>query len=110
VDGYRTDGYFTRDTLLRPDRFEALKAHFERKLAALPEGERPEHMDVPHFTDPELFRWLLDPDVLDLVESVIGPDITTNLSSETRNGTWRLKAQDVAGADTGTIDTWTLTL
>jgi hypothetical protein len=32
-------------------------------------------MDVPHFTDPELFRWLLDPDVLDLVESVIGPDI-----------------------------------
>ncbi|MBP2326767.1 subtilisin family serine protease [Kibdelosporangium banguiense] len=35
---------------------------------------------------------------------------TTNLSTETRNGTWQLRVQDVARQDTGTIDTWTLTL
>ncbi|GGP76467.1 phytanoyl-CoA dioxygenase family protein [Saccharothrix coeruleofusca] len=75
LDFYRAAGYLRRDRLLRPDRFEALAEHFERKLAALPDGQRPEHMDVPHFTDPELFGWLLDPDVLDLVEPIIGPDI-----------------------------------
>jgi len=35
---------------------------------------------------------------------------TKNLSSETANGTWRLKVQDLYSADTGTIDTWTLTV
>ncbi|WP_415830357.1 S8 family peptidase, partial [Kibdelosporangium persicum] len=33
-----------------------------------------------------------------------------DLSGEARNGTWQLKVQDVARFDTGTIDTWTLTL
>ncbi|GAB3950506.1 hypothetical protein GCM10027614_51050 [Micromonospora vulcania] len=75
VETYRTDGYVVGDGLFQPDTFVALKDHFERKLAALPEGERPEDMDVPHFTDPELFRWLLDLDVLDVVEGVVGPDI-----------------------------------
>ncbi|WP_428966534.1 phytanoyl-CoA dioxygenase family protein [Micromonospora fluostatini] len=75
LQAYRTDGYVVGDRLLRPERFAALKDHFERKIAALPPGDRPEDMDVPHFTDPELFRWLFDPDVLDVVESVLGPDI-----------------------------------
>ncbi|CRK56036.1 Carboxypeptidase T [Alloactinosynnema sp. L-07] len=35
---------------------------------------------------------------------------TVNLSSEARNGAWKLKVQDVARYDTGNIDTWTLTL
>jgi hypothetical protein len=72
---FQTDGYETYGDLLAPARFEALARHFDRKLAALPAGARPEHMDVPHLTDPALFEWLLDPDVLDLVESLIGPDI-----------------------------------
>lgn len=75
MENYRENGYLKHSQLLRPDRFTALQSHFERKLAALPPGERPENMDVPHFTDPALFEWLLDPDVLDLVESLIGPDI-----------------------------------
>ncbi|WP_203686465.1 proprotein convertase P-domain-containing protein, partial [Phytomonospora endophytica] len=29
---------------------------------------------------------------------------------ETANGTWKLQVQDAASADTGRIDTWTLTL
>jgi subtilisin-like proprotein convertase family protein len=35
---------------------------------------------------------------------------TVNLSSEVRNGTWNLRVQDAATADTGYINTWTLTL
>jgi len=35
---------------------------------------------------------------------------TTNLSTETRNGIWKLKVQDVYAADTGKIDSWSLTL
>jgi len=66
----------------------------------------------------------------DLVVSVVAPDgsayvllnrsggsadnvdqtFTVNLSSEVRNGTWRLRVQDAAAADTGFINSWTLTL
>ena len=35
---------------------------------------------------------------------------TVNLSSEVRNGTWRLQVRDAASLDTGFIDTWTLNL
>ncbi|MBX7269819.1 S8 family peptidase [Micromonospora sp. Llam7] len=35
---------------------------------------------------------------------------TVNLSSETANGTWRLRVRDVYRADTGYLNTWTLTL
>jgi len=35
---------------------------------------------------------------------------TANLSSEAADGTWQLKVQDVYSADTGTINTWTLTV
>jgi subtilisin-like proprotein convertase family protein len=35
---------------------------------------------------------------------------TVNLSSETRNGTWRLRVQDAAAGDVGYINSWTLTL
>jgi len=33
-----------------------------------------------------------------------------NLSSEPRNGAWRLRVQDAAAIDTGYINSWTLTL
>ena len=32
-------------------------------------------MRVPHYTDTKLFRWLFGDGVLDLVESILGPDI-----------------------------------
>jgi subtilisin-like proprotein convertase family protein len=35
---------------------------------------------------------------------------TVNLSSEPRNGTWRLRVQDAATADVGRIDSWTISL
>lgn len=76
VERYRREGYlvYQQQVFIAP-KFAALRAHFESLLAGLPEGERPEHMDVPHFVDPTLFTWLLDDEVLDLVEPLIGPDI-----------------------------------
>ncbi|MFG3701705.1 M28 family peptidase [Micromonospora sp. NPDC047620] len=35
---------------------------------------------------------------------------TVDLSSETRNGTWKLRVQDTTRRDTGHINSWTLTL
>jgi hypothetical protein len=76
VVAYRTDGYLIVDKPVFPhNEFDALREHFERKLAGLPEGTRPEMMDVPHFTDPALFRWLFSDSILDLVEPIIGPNI-----------------------------------
>jgi hypothetical protein len=76
VDQFKREGYILyHENVLSPSNFAQLKAHFEELLAALPPDKRPETMDVPHFTDPELFRWLFDDDVLDLVEPLIGPDI-----------------------------------
>ncbi|MER7417301.1 S8 family peptidase [Micromonospora peucetia] len=40
----------------------------------------------------------------------INQTYTVNLSSEARNGTWKLRVQDAASADTGYLNTWTLTL
>ena len=65
----------------------------------------------------------------DLVVSLIAPDgsayvlrnraggsadnldqvFTVNLSSELANGTWKLRVQDAAAADTGYINSWTIT-
>ncbi len=76
TESYRREGYLIYDQpVFPPEKFARLKQHFENKLAALPPGERPENMDVPHFTDPALFEWLFADEVLDLIEPITGPDI-----------------------------------
>jgi Phytanoyl-CoA dioxygenase (PhyH) len=76
VETYNSRGYLIYACDVLPEeKFAGLKAHFERLLAALPDGQRPESMDVPHFTDPALFEWLFAEEVLDLVEPIVGPDI-----------------------------------
>ena len=73
---YRREGYLRFDApVFSGAEFDGLKNHFEEKLARLPADVRPEAMDVPHFTDTKLFHWLFHDDVLNLVESVLGPDI-----------------------------------
>ncbi len=74
--------FFDREGYLVPSRplfadekFDALRRHFEDKIARLPADVSPEAMDVPHFTDPKLFEWLFADEVLDLIEPLIGPDI-----------------------------------
>ena len=76
VSHFRDQGYLIVDKPIFPQsEFDALCEHFERKVAALPPDVRPEAMDVPHFQDAALFRWLLSDHVLDLVEPIIGPNI-----------------------------------
>lgn len=76
LETYRREGYLIYDRDVFPQaKFEALRDHFEQKLLRLPEGYRPEAMDVPHFADLKLFEWLFADEVLDLVEPILGPDI-----------------------------------
>jgi hypothetical protein len=76
VARYRSEGYLINHRpVLAADRFAALKAYFEKVLADLPAGERPESMDVPHFMHPRLLEWALDPAVLALVEPILGGDL-----------------------------------
>ena len=77
LESYRKEGFIIFDKPVLPgSKFEGLKTHFEKKLTALPDDIRPEAMDVPHFTDPELFEWIFADEILDLVEPILGPDIT----------------------------------
>lgn len=76
VDFFHRNGYLIYNRpVLAQEKFDSLKAYFEKILADLPADTRPEAMDVPHFAYPELFKWALDDAILDLVEPIIGPDI-----------------------------------
>jgi hypothetical protein len=76
VQFYHQEGYLLyKEQVLSPEKFQGLKNCFEKLLTELPPHVRPESMDVPHFFCPELFQWLFDDAVLDLVEPIIGPDI-----------------------------------
>lgn len=76
VQQYLKEGYLVfREPVFQENKFLGLKRCFEDILNELPEGERPEGMDVPHFTHPRLFEWLFDGEVLDLVQPILGPDI-----------------------------------
>jgi chlorinating enzyme len=76
IEHYRREGYVLPHGKVFPDdKFAALVEHFERKLDAWPKDERPEAMDTPHFGDPKLNEWAMAPEVVDLVEPLLGPDI-----------------------------------
>lgn len=73
---YRREGFLVyNQQVFSPEKFRGLKDCFERLLVNLPSHVRPESMDVPHFLYPELFQWLFDDEVLDLVEPILGPDL-----------------------------------
>jgi len=73
---YREEGYcLPQGRVFSDEKFQRLFDHFEEKLAAWPKDQRPEAMDTPHFADPALNEWALAPEVVDLVEPLLGPDI-----------------------------------
>ena len=72
---YREQGYLKFGRIFEEPEIDALREHVDEMIAALPPDKRPEAMDVPHFTDPWLFRYLTDPRVLDVIECFLGPDI-----------------------------------
>jgi len=72
---YHANGYtLFRQPVFAPDSFARLFALFEELLAKNPD-KRPDELDVPHFTEPRLFEFLLSDDIIGLVEPLIGPDI-----------------------------------
>lgn len=76
VAQYQKEGYvLPQGQVFSDKKFSALKTYFEELLAKWPEGERPEAMDTPHFEHPKLNEWALAPEVVDLVEPLLGPDI-----------------------------------
>jgi hypothetical protein len=76
VESFLQEGYLVfNDQVFPADKLAGLKACFEKILADRPADKRPEAMDVPHFSYPELFEWLFADEVLDLVEPILGPDI-----------------------------------
>jgi hypothetical protein len=75
VNFYNEQGYLKFGRIFTEREMDALNEHVAEMIAALPEGKSPEEMDVPHFQDPWLFRYLADKRVLDVIEDFIGPDI-----------------------------------
>lgn len=76
IDRYSREGYLVfNQPVLPADKFASLKDYFEQLLAKLPPQERPESMDVPHFTHPRLLEWAMAPEILALVEPVVGHDV-----------------------------------
>ena len=69
---YARDGYtLVHAPLFAPDKFARLQALFEECLAREGSGG----MDMIHTREPRLLEFLLAPEVLDLIEPVVGPDI-----------------------------------
>ena len=75
VTFYKESGYLKFGRIFTKTEIDELREHVDEMIASLPEGKRPEQMDVPHFDDPFLFRYLAHPRVLDVIERFIGPDI-----------------------------------
>lgn len=79
----------------------------------------PVAVDIRHTYRGDLVIDLLAPDgsayrlknssTSDSADNVIAT-YTVNLSSEAKNGTWRLQVRDVYSADTGYINSWSITL
>ncbi len=76
IEFYRREGYLKFGQIFSTQEFLDLKRAFENILSEMPPGTRSEHLDVPHFKYPELFRYLTHPKILDVIEAFIGPDIT----------------------------------
>ncbi|MEQ9265397.1 MAG: phytanoyl-CoA dioxygenase family protein [Balneolaceae bacterium] len=72
---YKTDGYLLpKRKLFSEDKQAELTAIFEEHLRN--KGDRlSDELDTPHFRDSRLLDFLLAPEVLDVVESIIGPNI-----------------------------------
>jgi hypothetical protein len=72
---YNENGYLKFGRIFTQAELDELRDYVDGMIAALPEGKRPEQMDVPHVEHPYLFKYLADPRVLDVIERFIGPDI-----------------------------------
>ena len=76
---FERDGYLVVTEPVFPDReFTGLKSFAEEKFErADPKanGQAPQLIDCPHWSDPKMFEWLFSDELVSLVEPLIGPDI-----------------------------------
>lgn len=77
VAEYERDGYLIiPQQIFSSEKFAALRAHCAAKFeAANRDGPPPAIIDCPHWSDPKMFEWIASPEMLDLVEPLVGPDI-----------------------------------
>ncbi len=75
VEFYKENGYTTYGRIFTESELDELRDYVDAMIENLPEGKRPEQMDVPHFEHPYLFKYLTHPNVLKVIERFIGPDI-----------------------------------
>ena len=75
VQFYKENGYATYGRIFTESELDELRDYVDAMIENLPEGRRPEQMDVPHFEHPYLFKYLTHPNVLKVIERLIGPDI-----------------------------------
>ncbi|MGK7394157.1 MAG: phytanoyl-CoA dioxygenase family protein [Candidatus Cyclobacteriaceae bacterium M3_2C_046] len=75
VAHYKEKGYILYHQQLFPrDKFGQLNQILDEHLAD--KGSKlSDELDTPHFRDPRLFDYLMDPHTLDLVEDILGPNI-----------------------------------
>ena len=72
---YRSQGYLLPPKkLFSNEKQTALTEIFEEHLSKV-KGKASDELDVPHFKDSRLLDFLLSPEVLDVVEDIIGPNI-----------------------------------
>jgi hypothetical protein len=71
---YDDNGYYLLHQPVFSDaKFKGLSDLFEDLLAST--TVRPDKLDTPHFEEPRLLDYLLDDEIVDLVEPFIGPDV-----------------------------------
>ena len=70
VNFYKENGYLTFGRIFTESELDELRDYVEAMIENLPEGKRPEQMDVPHFAHPYLFKYLTHPRVLKVIRTV----------------------------------------
>ena len=87
VAQYERDGYtINRQPVFSADKFARLKAIFEEDLQRYPEAD----LNMVHVHDARLLEFLLSPEILDMIEPVVGPNVglwaSHFISKEPRTG------------------------
>ncbi len=79
IEDYNRDGYIIlKGPVIDAATFDAIRSFSEDAFAALPvdeSGESRQLINCPHWEHPCVFEWLLDSALLDIIESLIGPNI-----------------------------------
>lgn len=75
ISFYKDNGYLlTNRPLFAAEKFDRLFNIFEEHLSN--RGNlKPDELDVPHTKDTRLFEFLMSPEILDIVQGLIGPNI-----------------------------------